>query len=388
MSSLSRRELLGLFGTVAAGAAGFSLLGCQSKTKLVTPTSATGLAVASGSDVHTLDGHPESAARTREILNILRTSESSGLVAGLHRLPSRSATLAELERVHSKEYVARIQAATKPGTFITSSRWSPYAGPHAFTAACAAAGSALELATAIDDGRVRNGFAVVRPPGHHAGRDSAAGYCIFNNVAIAAKSLQAEKHRRIAIVDFDVHHGNGIQDTFYQDGDVLYISTHQDDWPFTGKIEMIGEGRGLGTNINIALPLHTGDDGIKKAYDQIVVPALRRFKPDLILVAAGFDGHWRDPQGSFELSLGGLADICSTLNHAALELCGGKIGYILEGGYQLEVLGSGVSNALSLLSFGENSTARRTRLDPFGPSAAKTADVDGVLRIVRKIHRL
>jgi acetoin utilization deacetylase AcuC-like enzyme len=392
---LTRREMLGLLAVTAAGSASLSLMSCESKPKLVASAaglplhygeSQTGIAVPTGSEKHTLFGHPESRARTDAILKTLQERQADGSLPRLHRLEERIATTEELSRVHSNEYILRVRNATQAGTYLSDSRWAPYGGPFAFSAAASAAGSALALLHAIDRGRIRNGFSLSRPPGHHAGRDHSAGYCIFNNVAVAVRSLLETKQRRIAIVDFDVHHGDGIQDCFYHDANVLYISTHQDDWPFTGKLEMTGEGPGRGKNINIPLPLHTGDDGLLQANEQVVLPALRRFKPEMIVVAAGFDGHWRDPQGSFELSISGLTKISQRLNEVAKELCDGKIAYVLEGGYQLEVLGCAAANIFSLLNPGV--TANSKFPDPFGRSTSPIANVTETIRKVRKIHKL
>lgn len=372
--TLSRREMLGTLGLAA-----LTLSGCQSllNTKaLAKPV--LGLAYVSGSNRHTLEGHAESALRAEAISSKLKSLSLPAMP-----IADRAATLEELLLVHDREYIRSIENAKTAGQFLTKSRWSPYGGPYAYEAASLAVGASIDLVHAVADGKVQNGFAITRPPGHHARAKSSGGYCIFNNVAVAARSLQKSGKRRVAIVDIDIHHGDGTEETFYRDGEVLYISTHQNDWPYTGAIEKMGEGAGRGTNINIALPFRTGDAGLKRAYEEVVIPALRKFKPDIILVSAGFDTHWRDPQGSFNCSLQGIYEISRLLNLAAAEICQGKIAYLLEGGYQLEVLSYAAANIVSGLV-----NPRHEVMDPLGNSGLADADVSEVLRKVRKLHGL
>ncbi len=367
-----------MLGTM--GLAALALSGCQSllnKTALTTkPT--LGLAYVAGSNRHTLEGHAESALRAQAIVSRLQ-----GLTTPFSTISDRAANLDELLLVHDREYIRSVEIAKTAGQFLTKSRWSPYGGPYAFEAASLAAGAAIDLARSLDEGRLQNGFAITRPPGHHARAKSSAGYCIFNNVAIATRALQKTKKRRIAIVDIDIHHGDGTEETFYRDADVLYVSTHQNDWPYTGSIEKIGEGPGRGTNINIALPFRTGDEGLKKAYEDVVIPAIRRFQPEIILVSTGFDTHWKDPQGSFNCTLRGLYEITQLLNQAAREICHGKIAYILEGGYNLEALSLGSLNLVQGLA-----SPDYVAIDPIGRPNVADADVTEVLRKVRKIHGL
>lgn len=347
------------------------------------PVATTGLSVDPLSFQHTLAGHPENALRATAILDRLKSAQSKGYIPTLGKISTRVATSDELALAHKRSYIELVQKTKTSNSYFTKSRWSPYGGPYAFEAAAAAAGQTIELVTALHEKRIRNGFAITRPPGHHAGFDSARGYCIFNNIAIAARALQKLKPQRIAIVDFDVHHGNGIQDIFYRDSDVLYISSHQADWPHTGAIDQTGEGPGRGTNINIPLPYQTGDLGLKRVYEQIVRPALRRFKPDIIIAAAGFDSHWRDYQGSFSLSLQGIDQITKIIHEAAQELCDGRIAFVLEGGYQLEVLATGVANLISQISGTNNEP-----VDTFGHNDEAEADVVSIIKKVQKIHRL
>ncbi len=383
---ISRRKMLGLIGV-----AGAALAGCQTNPKPFTPPgpalvfgkSETGLALGDESFHHTLEGHPENALRLKAIKDSLLEAQRGGRIRPLFSISPRVATIEEIRLVHELDYIQKIERASAPGEFLTKSKWSPYGGPAAFKAAASAVAASTDLVRAVFEKRIRNGFAVVRPPGHHAGVSQAAGYCIFNNIAVAVRALQKTEKCRVAIVDFDQHHGNGIEDVFYRDGNVLYVSTHQQDWPHTGKIDRTGEDAGKGTNVNIPLPYGTGDLGLAKVYDEVVLPVLRRFKPDIIVAAAGFDTHWRDYQGSFILSLPGISEISRKIKRAADELCDGRVAYVLEGGYQLSVLAAGVTGIVSDLS---GSVA--PIVDPYGASVDKEASVTEVIRKVRKIHKL
>lgn len=391
--TFSRRQLLGILGTTSLGLAACQVLpknesAADENTSsrfqaLKFGESKTGFAISPQTELHTLDGHPENARRAQVIVEEIAKAQNVSGLGPLHKIANRAATFDELARVHKPEYIQSVQSLVTPASYFSKSRWSPYGGPNAYEAAAHSAGLAITLVTAIDQKQIRNGFALCRPPGHHATADQAMGYCIFNNIAVAVQSLQSSRRRRIAVVDFDVHHGNGIQDIFYRDADVLYISTHQNEWPHTGAIEKIGEGPGKGLNINVPLPFRTGDRGLLKVYEQVVRPALDRFKPEMIVAAAGFDSHWRDYQGSFILSLQGIQQIAELLNDAAVAFCEGRIAYVLEGGYQQEVLAAGAANLVRYLA-GSNAALN----DPFGSSDLAEADVSSIVSKVRRLHRL
>ena len=326
---------------------------------------------------HTQAGHPENARRLEAILQELK---KSGLLVSLQQIPARAATDEEMTSVHSLSRIERIRDISHAG-----GGWldpDTYTTPATYDAAITAAGSLTELTLGVLDGKLRNGFALVRPPGHHATRNRAMGFCIFNNVAIAAKAAQIQRSlERVAIVDFDVHHGNGTQDIFEDDPDVLYISTHQSPYyPGTGRLEEIGRGAGEGGVLNIPLSSGTGDKAFTAIYEDVLIPVLRRFQPQLILVSAGYDCHWNDPLASLGLSLNGLAWISKTLVDLAEELCEGKIVFALEGGYNLEALSLGVANSIRAL------LARRDFVDPFGPSFRGEPDVTELLARVKQIH--
>lgn len=328
---------------------------------------------------HTQAGHPEGAQRLEAIIKEL---ESSGLLASLQQIPSRAATIEELSYVHPASHIDMVKASSARG----GGHLDPdtYTTPDTYDAATIAVGSLVDLTLAVIDGQVNNGFAFVRPPGHHATRNRAMGFCIFSNVAIAAKAAQKQRHlERIAIVDFDVHHGNGTQDVFEEESTVLYSSTHQyPHYPGTGRIDDTGRGSGTGTIINFPLSAGVGDDGFQAIYHEVLIPALHRFQPQLLLISAGYDCHWNDPLASLGISLEGLAWISQILIQTAVELCEGKIVFALEGGYNLDVLRLGVANSVRAL------LGREDFVDPFGKSPRREPNLMEYLKEVKKIHNI
>lgn len=295
---------------------------------------------------HEAPGHPE---RPERLAAVVAELDRAGLFGRFTSVDARPATREELARAHAPAHIDHVRAVTLSGsgyldedTFTSEGTWD---------AATRAAGGTTDLVMKVARGELHRGLALPRPPGHHATRDQAMGFCVFNNVAVAARALQATGAAgRIAIVDFDVHHGNGTQDIFADDPGVLFISTHQAPlYPGTGHLHETGTGAGLGTTINVPLPPGTGDDDLLAAHERVIAPAVRRFQPDILLVSAGFDGHWRDPLAAHLLTLEGYGRLVRDLVGLGDEVCAGRVVLVLEGGYDLAVLAHGVANAARAL---------------------------------------
>lgn len=290
-------------------------------------------------------GHPESPERLTRIMDGIKKSRI--LETGKCILVNpREATLEELEAVHNPAYIKQIETISKRGGGRLDS--DTFLSPKSYDAAVFAAGGMLGICEAILDGKFNNAFALVRPPGHHAGSNgralavSSQGFCIFNNVAIAATNL-IRKHglKRVMILDIDAHHGNGTQEIFNSTSKVVYMSIHQDGrtlYPGTGFVEDIGEGEGEGSKVNIPLPPYSGDDVYSKVLSQIVVPVATEFRPEMILISAGFDAHHADPITNLRLSSFGYMEIFETALTLASTLCSGRLAVVLEGGYGLDTI--------------------------------------------------
>jgi acetoin utilization deacetylase AcuC-like enzyme len=328
---------------------------------------------------HDLPSHPENADRLRRVLEVL---EKEGVLGRLALLEPRPVTDEELGRVHTAEHVAQVRRKAQSGGGYLDP--DTYVVPRSFDAALMAAGGLVCAVEAVLAGRIANGFALVRPPGHHATPTRSMGFCLFNNVAVAARAaLAGGETERVLIVDFDVHHGNGTQDVFAGDPAVFYISTHQYPYyPGTGHWSETGTGAGEGTVLDVPLPPGVGDAGYAQVFAELVWPLAERFRPGLILVSAGYDAHWNDPLAQMNLSLSGYAWLERELANMAGQLCEGRIVFTLEGGYQLDVLACGVLNAFYAM-LGENTIA-----DPFGPSPYTERPVGDLIARLKDLHHL
>ncbi len=330
---------------------------------------------------HDTGQHPENAKR---LVAIIAHLEQTGLKSQLVPVEPRPATIQELSLVHEKQHIAHIQdIARKGGGWLDG---DTVMSADSFEAALYAVGGAIRATEAVMDGEVASAFALLRPPGHHATPGRAMGFCLFNNIAIAAKyALNKYKPGRILIIDFDVHYGNGTQAAFYDDPGVLYISVHQyPHYPGTGSIDETGSRLAGGTTINIPLPAGCGDGEYLRVFREIIIPAAGRFKPRLILVSAGYDAHWADELAMMQLTVTGFARMVKVIKGLAGELCRGRLIFSLEGGYNLAALSLAVKATFDVLL---GNTAIE---DPLGksPHRFKAPDITSLIKLIKEIHQL
>ncbi len=301
--------------------------------------------------------HPETKERLVSIMSHLR---KTGMMEQLDLIEPRCAELNEIEYIHTPGYIEKAKEYSElelPLDFDT------VLSKDSYNVALLAAGGAITAVDAVIDNKVENSFALVRPPGHHAEPDRGMGFCIFNNVAIAACHAQKRGKERVLIVDWDVHHGNGTQKAFYDDPTVLYFSTHQyPHYPGTGWVDEVGTGEGTGYKINVPLPAGTDDAGFIAAFEEILVPAALEFKPDIILVSAGQDANANDGLAQMRMSVNGFAVLASIVRTIAKETCSGKVAAALEGGYDLELLAHSVGAVLGV--FMGNEPDKREAAEP------------------------
>ncbi|MEM6646334.1 MAG: histone deacetylase [Bacteroidota bacterium] len=296
---------------------------------------------------HTRPGHPEHAGRLEAVLAQLAADPMTRAIP-LHAATPAAAADALL--VHTLDYLDHLATACALGG--TQLDPDTYSTAHSLDAAYHGLGAVLSATDAVTSGQAKRSFALTRPPGHHALPDASMGFCLFSSVAVAAKhALQHEAIRRVAVIDFDVHHGNGTQAALYDEPDALFICLHQADlWPHSGSVKETGTGRGRGATVNLPLPDGTSDATYAAVLDRIVTPLVEACSPDLLLVSAGFDAHWRDPLAGLQLSLQGFGAVVRRLLALAETCCEGRVVFAMEGGYDLEVLSHGVTNTVRLLA--------------------------------------
>ena len=295
--------------------------------------------------------HPETANRLKVIIDEL--SRSSLLKTEKCRyVEAKPASLGDLQLVHERDYIKLVEKTCASGGGILD-LGDTVVSPRSCEAATLAVGALIGAVNIVLDGKAKNAFALVRPPGHHAGAYYALGFCLFNNVAVAASHLLRRRNlERVLILDIDAHHGNGTQEIFYNTNKVLYISLHEDPkgFPGTGFIDEIGEGPGIGYTVNVPFPFRIRDAMYQRAFDEIVVPISSQFKPQFVLVSVGFDGHYTDPVGMLSLSMKGYEEIFTKIVNLAAQLCDGKLVAALEGGYSLNFLGKMVTAAVAKMA--------------------------------------
>jgi len=317
------------------------------------------------------EGHPERPERLIAIGEAIDEVRDQ-----IELVTPRAAEAHEILRVHDARMVDFLASTRgQPGGRIDA---DTYYGASSFDVACLAAGGSIDLARRVLRGEVARGLAAVRPPGHHAESDRSMGFCLFNNVAIAVRALQAEEGSpRVLVFDWDVHHGNGTQHTFESDPDVLYISTHQFPfYPGTGDFGEAGVGAGLGTTINVPMPAGCGDREYLAVLQRIVVPAAIAFAPDVIVMSCGFDAHRDDPLASMELSFEGYRAMSIVMRGLADSLCQGRIVFVLEGGYALSGVREGGRAVLESL------------LNDSSPDAPATLELDAGSTLASIVDRV
>jgi acetoin utilization deacetylase AcuC-like enzyme len=319
--------------------------------------------------------HPESPQR---LVDIYRMLDSAGMAGKFEEIEPRHATRGELEMIHTPSYVDQVAATA--GKSCVSLDPDTSTTPDSYDTALLAAGGVCRAIDEVVSGAVDNAFALIRPPGHHAEADRAAGFCLFNNIAVGARYATG-KHglERVLIVDWDLHHGNGTQHSFYGDADILYFSTHQYPYyPGTGALEEAGRGKGLGYTINVPLVPGAGDGDYLSIFRKILKPVALQFKPRIVLVSAGFDIYNQDPLGAMEVTPRGFGCLARVLLDIADACCGGKLVMVLEGGYNTK----GQASAVEAVLLEMHGDTRLTEADLDRIEAEKDEGVDAFIRTV------
>jgi acetoin utilization deacetylase AcuC-like enzyme len=319
-------------------------------------------------------GHPERPERIEVLLDLARELDRETYAV----LPPKAASRAAVERVHGVEHVRLVESTSKVNRYALDG--DTITCRDSYGVGLLAVGGFLVMLDAIAAGENPNGFALVRPPGHHALRNRAMGFCLFNTMAIGAEYLKrAYGAKKILIVDWDVHHGNGTQDAFYDDPSVLFISTHQFPfYPGSGAVKEIGTGSGEGFTINVPLPAGCADRQYLQVFQDVIAPAAESFQPEWILVSAGFDPHRRDPLGGMGVSERGFGAMARALLLLADKFCAGRIGFLLEGGYDLTGLRDSVAAVLTEM--------QKPALTAIEPLPRAESGIEPLLRQVRQVH--
>lgn len=319
-------------------------------------------------------GHPERPERTQVLLNLATGLDRQKFVL----LPPRSASRADVEQIHDADHVRLVESTATVNRYALDG--DTITCRDSFGVALLAVGGFLNVLDSIAAKESGNGFALVRPPGHHALRNRAMGFCLFNTMAIGAEYLKRHHGaKKVMIVDWDVHHGNGTQDAFYSDPSVLFLSTHRYPYyPGTGALNEIGAGAGEGYTINIPLPAGCADREYLQVFRDVVVGAAEKFKPEWMLVSAGFDPHQRDPLGGMEVTEQGFGAMARILIDLARRFADGRIAFLLEGGYDLGALRSSTAAVLAALQADQSGPVERLH----GPESG----IEPIIRRVLQVH--
>jgi len=322
---------------------------------------------------HTYPGHPEEPHR----FSLLAGLKNKPYAASLDWLDVAPASMEEIASVHDMGMVEAVEAACQQGPGIID--YAPtYVTQTSYRDACLAAGGTLDCTRRVLDGEAMNAFAIVRPPGHHAEPDQPMGFCLFNNIAIAAHLALGSGMERVLIVDFDAHHGNGTQAAFWKEERCAYFSTHQEFiYPGSGRIEEASHAKGR--IVNLPLPARSGDRAFESVARQVLTPLVERFEPEMIFVSAGFDSHWDDPLTTLGLSSAGYFSLATQLLGLAATHCDGRIVFVLEGGYNPEAVATGVDACLSSLTDSDFIPVN-------DPSPYSEPDIQLRLDLLRKWH--
>lgn len=315
-------------------------------------------------------GHPEKPERLKAINDMI---ENHALKNEFVDTPAREASLAELAWIHSTDHIERVQKTAKRE--LTRFDMETAANSNSYQAALRAVGGALEAVKAVLEHKSDSAFAFVRPPGHHAERAQAMGFCLFNNIAVAAcYAIESFNLQRVLIIDWDVHHGNGTMHSFYDSDKVLYFSVHEHPhYPGTGRIDEIGRGPGEGFTLNVPLAPGQQNRDYLAVMRYVLEPIALEYDPDLVLISAGFDAHLQDPLANMKLSSDGFGEMMRIVNAIAEKCCQNRTVLVLEGGYDLQALAQSVSKVLSAL-LGPRSEQEQSASSPAGSSAANAID--------------